>query len=64
MVPDATHVADEDAGIRGCQTSFPFWPGWSPKAIGKSTREEACRTGKQDGDEKLAQIKEQWDKIK
>lgn len=45
MVPDAAHIADEDAGIRGCQTPLPFWPGGSPKAIGKSTGEEACRTG-------------------
>jgi len=41
MVPDAAHIADEDAGIRGCQTPLPFWPGGSPKAIGKSTGEEA-----------------------
>lgn len=45
MVPDAAHIADEDAGIRGCQTSLPFWPRWPPKAVGQSTREEACRAG-------------------
>lgn len=54
MVSDAAHIADEDAGIRGCQTSLPFWPRWSPKAIGQSTGEEAYRAGKQDRDEKLA----------
>lgn len=55
MVPNTAHIADEDAGIRGCQISLPFWPGWSPKAIGQSTGEETCRAGEQDGDEKLAQ---------
>ena len=61
MVPDAAYIADEDAGIRGCQTSLPFWPRWSPKAIGQRTREEACRAEEQDGGEKLTPIKGQWE---